>query len=331
MKTIRDVAKLANVSVATVSRVLNEPEKVAPATQERVRAVMAELNFIPNLNARSLATSKSGVIGVLVNNVSGGYYGQIIDSIETEARRRNVYTLINCGNGTYADIMQGALRLASRQCDAIIASVPCMTDEELEQFLHTQPNAVLINCISQQHQERSLAVDNRHGVRLALDHLYGLGHRQIGIISGPVANYEVQLRSEACREWFAGHQLPEPHFCEGDFTPASGARAAGELLQAHPELTALFCFNDQMAVGALHQAKLAGLPVPTALSVVGFDDNELAVFADPALTTVAQPLDLLGRRAIALAQQLIAEEPLTPQPLLLPELVIRGSTAAAKV
>lgn len=107
MKTIRDVAKLANVSVATVSRVLNEPEKVAPATQERVRAVMAELNFIPNLNARSLATSKSGVIGVLVNNVSGGYYGQIIDSIETEARRRNVYTLINCGNGTYADIMQG--------------------------------------------------------------------------------------------------------------------------------------------------------------------------------------------------------------------------------
>ena len=87
MKTIRDVAKLANVSVATVSRVLNEPEKVAPATQERVRAVMAELNFIPNLNARSLATSKSGVIGVLVNNVSGGYYGQIIDSIETEARQ----------------------------------------------------------------------------------------------------------------------------------------------------------------------------------------------------------------------------------------------------
>lgn len=110
LNTIRDVARLANVSVATVSRVLNEPEKVAPATQERVRAVMLELNFIPNLNARSLATSKSGVIGVLVNNVSGGYYGQIVDSIETEARNRNVYTLIRCiGNGTYADIMQASL------------------------------------------------------------------------------------------------------------------------------------------------------------------------------------------------------------------------------
>ena len=102
------------------------------------------------------------------------------------------------------------------------------------------------------------------------------------------------------------------------------------MLQAHPELSALFYFNDQMAVGALHQAKLSGVVVPASLSVVGFDDNELAVFADPALTTVAQPLDLLGRRAIALAQQMIAEEPLHAQPLLLPELVIRGSTSVPK-
>lgn len=330
LNTIRDVARLANVSVATVSRVLNEPEKVAPATQERVRAVMLELNFIPNLNARSLATSKSGVIGVLVNNVSGGYYGQIVDSIETEARRRNVYTLINCGNGTYADIMQASLRLASRQCDAIIASVPCMTDEELAQFLQNQPNAVLINCISESHRERSLAVDNRHGVRMALDHLYELGHRHIGIISGPAANGEIQLRTRACREWFDDRHLPEPFFAEGDFTPASGSRSAEQLLNSHPELTALFCFNDQMAVGALHQAKAQGLSVPAQLSVVGFDDNELAVFADPALTTVAQPLELLGVQAIALAQRLIAGEPLSPQPLLLPTLMVRGSTAAPR-
>lgn len=330
LNTIRDVARLAGVSVATVSRVLNEPGKVSPQTQDRVREVMVELNFIPNLNARSLATSRSGVIGVLVNNVSGGYYGQIVDSIEGEARRRNVYTLINCGNNTFDEVMQAALRLASRQCDAIIASVPCLSDEELEQFLRTQPNAVLINCISARHAERALAVDNRHGVRLALDHLHALGHRQIAIISGPAANSEIQLRIAACNEWFAEHELALPVIVAGDFTAASGAQAAAELLTSQPELTALFCFSDQMAVGALHQAKHHGLSVPDQLSIVGFDNNELAVYADPALTTVGQPLEQLGTLAIALAQQLIAGEPLPPQPLLLPELVVRDSTAAAR-
>ena len=330
MKTIRDVAKLAGVSVATVSRVLNEPGKVSPQTQDRVRQVMADLNFIPNLNARSLATNRSGVIGVLVNNVSGGYYGQIVDSIEGEARRRNVYTLINCGNITFDEVMQAALRLASRQCDAIIASVPCLGDEELEQFLRTQPNAVLINCISPRHAERALAVDNRHGVRLALDHLYALGHRHIAIISGPPVNSEIQLRITACNEWFVEHDLPLPVIVDGDFTAASGALAAARLLDAHAELTALFCFSDQMAVGALHQAKRQGIAIPEQLSIVGFDNNELAVYADPALTTVGQPLEQLGIQAIALALQLSAGEPLSPQPLLLPELVVRHSTAAPR-
>jgi DNA-binding LacI/PurR family transcriptional regulator len=331
LNTIRDVARIAGVSVATVSRVLNEPDKVAPKTQARVKEVMVELNFIPNLNARSLATSRSGVIGILVNNVSGGYYGRIIDSIEGEARRRNVFTLINCGNHDSHDVMDAALRLASRQCDAIIASVPFMDDEWLERFLAMQPNAVLLNCISARHRERSLAVDNRHGVRLALDHLYALGHRHIGLILGPEANSECQLRLSACRDWFATAQgVAEPRILAGDFSAESGWQAAATLLSQHPDITALFCFNDHMAIGALHHAKQVGKSVPEQLSIIGFDNNELAVYSDPALTTVAQPLEQLGERALSLAQQLIAGEAHEPQVLLLPELVIRQSTAAPR-
>ena len=327
MNTIRDVARIAGVSVATVSRVLNEPDKVAPKTQARVKEVMVELNFIPNLNARSLATNRSGVIGILVNNVSGGYYARIIDSIESEARRRNVFTLINCGNHDSEDVMEAALRLASRQCDAIIASVPFMDDEGLQRFLAMQPNAVLLNCISALHSERSLAVDNRYGVRLALDHLHQLGHRQIALVIGPEANSECQLRLSACREWFAERGLPEPLIEVGDFSAESGRLAADVLLRQHPQITALFCFNDHMAIGALHHAKQVGLRVPEQLSIVGFDDNELAAYAEPGLTTVAQPLELLGERALQLAQALIAGEAHEPQALLLPELVLRQSTA----
>lgn len=327
LNTIRDVARLAGVSVATVSRVLNEPDKVAPKTQARVREVMTELNFIPNLNARSLATSRSGVIGILVNNVSGGYYARIVDSIEAEARRRNVFTLINCGNHDSDDVMQAALRLASRQCDAIIASVPFMDDEVLARFLAMQPNAVLLNCISPLYRQRSLAVDNRYGVHLALDHLYQLGHRHIGLVIGPLANSESQLRLAACREWFAKQGLGDPVLAEGDFSCASGILAAAQLLSASPELTALFCFNDHMAIGALHHARQANLVVPGQLSVVGFDDNELAAYSEPGLTTVAQPLEALGEQALMLAQQLIAGEEVGEQPQLLPELIIRQSTA----
>lgn len=327
MNTIRDVARIAGVSVATVSRVLNEPDKVAPKTQARVKEVMVELNFIPNLNARSLATNRSGVIGILVNNVSGGYYARIVDSIEAEARRRNVFTLINCGNHDSEDVMEAALRLASRQCDAIIASVPFMDDEGLQRFLAMQPNAVLLNCISALHRERSLAVDNRYGVRLALDHLHQLGHRQIALVIGPEANSECQLRLSACREWFAERGLPEPLIEVGDFSAESGRAAADVLRLQHPQLTALFCFNDHMAIGALHHAKQVGLRVPEQLSIVGFDDNELAAYAEPGLTTVAQPLELLGERALQLAQALIAGEAHEPQALLLPELVLRQSTA----
>ncbi|MBP8126282.1 MAG: LacI family DNA-binding transcriptional regulator [Aeromonadaceae bacterium] len=330
MNTIRDVARLAGVSVATVSRVLNEPDKVAPKTQARVKEVMVELNFIPNLNARSLATSRSGVIGILVNNISGGYYARIIDSIEAEARRRNVFTLINCGNHDSNDVMDAALRLASRQCDAIIASVPFMDDEGLQRFLAMQPNAVLLNCISALHRERSLAVDNRYGVRLALDHLYALGHRQIGLISGPEENSECELRLSACRDWFQVQGLVEPLIQAGDFSAESGRQAAATLLQQHPEITALFCFNDHMAIGALHHAQHIGMQVPEQLSIVGFDNNELAVYSDPALTTVAQPLEQLGERALHLAQQLIAGEAHEPQALLLPELVVRQSTASPR-
>ena len=331
MNTIRDVARIAGVSVATVSRVLNEPDKVAPKTQARVKEVMVELNFIPNLNARSLATNRSGVIGILVNNVSGGYYARIVDSIEAEARRRNVFTLINCGNHDSEDVMEAALRLASRQCDAIIASVPFMDDEGLQRFLAMQPNAVLLNCISAVHRERSLAVDNRYGVRLALDHLHQLGHRQIGLIIGPEANSECQLRLSACREWFTEQGLPEPLVMVGDFSAESGRQAASQLLGQHSEITALFCFNDHMAIGALHHAKQVGKQVPEQLSIVGFDDNELAAYAEPGLTTVAQPLELLGERALQLAQALIAGEAHEPQAQLLPELVVRQSTAVPAI
>jgi len=327
LATIRDVAYAAGVSVATVSRVLNKSPRVSPKTLAKVNAAMRELDFEPNAMARGLASRRSGVIGVLVDQLGGGYFATIVDAIESHARKRSIDTLISCGNESATEMLASATKLALRHCDAVIASVAFMTEQELKALIRIQPNVVLINYAGEAFAERSLCVDNHYGVKLALDHLYRNGHRQIGIMTGPAENIESRLRLAAVKAWFGQHdlELSQRQIVCGEFSAVSARQATHQLLEQYPQVSAIFCFNDQMAMGAMMYLHQRGVQLPQELSLIGFDDIEWAQFTTPGLTTVAQPLDQLGRAAVDLAMHLIQGEPLTPPPFLLPELQVRGS------
>lgn len=327
MSTARDVAKLARVSTATVSRVMNFPEAVKPVTRAKVEAAMLALNFQPNQIARALATNRSGVIAVLVDYIGGGYYSMLLDALEQKARQRGFQTIIRCGNRNADDIYGSVKHLSGGQCDAIVACVPFMNDSELKQLLQLQPNTVFMNYISTAYRQHAIVVDNRLGVTMALEHLYQHGHRCIGIMTGIEDNVENIERLSAVKAWFEKRALTfsDKWFISGDFHAENARHATHQLLNQSPELTAVFCFNDQMALGVMSYLQQQGEQLPERLSIIGFDNIEACDFTHPTLTSVEQPIKEMAHRAMSIIENMLNERPLQEQLPLIPSLINRHS------
>lgn len=327
MSTARDVAKFAGVSIATVSRVMNFPEAVKPITRAKVEAAMLALNFRPNQMARALATNRSGVIAILVDYVGGGYYSMLLDALEYKARQRGFQTIIRCGNSNADDIYRSVKQLSGGQCDAIIACVPFMNEKELKQLLQLQPNTVLMNCVSKAYQHLAIVVDNQLGVELALEELYQHGHRCIGIMTGSENNGENMVRLTAVKTWFEKKSLPfSDKWCiSGDFHAENARHAIHQLLNQSKELTALFCFNDQMALGVMSYLQQQGEQLPERLSIIGFDNIEACAFTHPTLTSVDQPMKEMAHRAMSIIENMLNNRPLQEQLPLVPSLINRHS------
>jgi DNA-binding LacI/PurR family transcriptional regulator len=322
---IRDVAKRAGVSHQTVSRVLNDSAALRPSTKARVVAAIDELGYRPNPAARALVTSRSRTIGVL--SPQSGLYGPMttIQAIEVAARHAGYrLSVTSIGDTDTASIRAAIDFLLGQSIEALVVLAPqrpvldAITELTISVPFVTLEAAGLDN-------DRGLTVDQVGGARLAVRHLIELGHTRIQHIAGPSDWIEAQARLDGytleLRE--AGLTPREP--IVGDWTADFGYRTGLELLESR-DFTAVFCGNDQMALGFLHACRDAGLEVPDDVSVVGFDDTPESAHFAPALTTVRQDFVEIGNRAIALLlAELDGDTSLAHDPIS-PELVVRTST-----
>lgn len=306
MATIKEVSRLAGVSNATVSRVLNGTVPVSPEVTERVLSAVRQLGYKPNAFARSLVTNRSGGLGVAVNDVASPYFGKIIRGVEAEAEAVGMHLLISSGHAEESKERAALDFLAARRSDALIAHVEGLTDEDLIPYLTGEPPLVVVGRCVPGFEKRSVYLDNYAGGVMATRHLLEQGHTRIGHVTGPSRYPDSRTRKrgfeDAMRD--AGIEPNPGLIIESDFEEQGGYQAMKEMLRRAPDLTAVFMGNDQMAAGAFSALREASYSIPDDVSVVGYDDVDLGRYLFPTLTTIRQPLEEMGRAAArtALAQ-----------------------------
>jgi LacI family transcriptional regulator len=333
--TIADVATRAGVSTATVSRVLAGRGGARPETRERIITSARELGYRPSGVARSLKLQTTRTLGLVITDIGNPFFPELVRAVEDAARARN-YAVLLCNAGEDGGREAAYLELlAERRVDGIVIASSGVGVRH-GAWLATAPlPVVLVNCASPAASLPTILSDNRVGARLAIEHLLSLGHRRIGHISAPSRNEAAAERLQGARDAFrdAGLDPAELLVAEGDGHVAGGAAAAHLLLEREPALSGIFAYNDLSAIGAIRTIRGRGLTVPGDVSVVGFDDVDLAAYADPPLTTIAQQTARMGRWAVAqLLDRLSGDGHPPPETVLLPvRLEIRGSTGPARV
>jgi LacI family transcriptional regulator len=330
--TIRDVAREAGVSVATVSRVLNGRPDVRPETRDTVLRAVRRHNFTTNRSARALSGGKTGLVGVTVPIVHAEYFGWIL-SAASEALYEQDMRAVLCPTLHEHDREVTLLeRVMHGTTDGAIIVLPEESNAELKALSRNGFPFVVVDP-REELDEGIAAVSASHaaGANAATDHLLELGHRRIGVITGTRGLTSTEERLNGYRMALAGAGvLPSPELVvDGDFRIDGGRRAASALLDLPEPPTAIFAMNDNMAVGTLQVAGERGLHVPLDLSVVGFDDSERASIVTPALTTVRQPLEEMGRMAVSLLLRIVHKQRVEALRVeLATRLVVRDSTAA---
>ncbi|MCI1677059.1 MAG: HTH-type transcriptional regulator GalS [Ewingella americana] len=311
MVTIRDVAKLAGVSVATVSRVLNNPAIASKEARELVLHAVAALGYRPNANAQALATQSSDTIGVVVMDVSDPFFGALVKAVDTVAQRHQKYVLI--GNSYHeAEKERHAIEVLIRQrCNALVVHAKALGDDELSHFLNQVPGMVLINRVIPGYEHRCVSLNNVTGAEMATRLLLSQGHQRIGYIgSNHGIEDDLQRQQGYLTAMTQGTSVtmtqtrqppPESWRAQGSPDLQGGEAAMVELLGRNLQLSAVFAYNDSMAAGALAVLKENGISVPQDFSLVGFDDIPIARYTSPKLTTVRYPIVSMATLATELA------------------------------
>lgn len=330
MPTIIEVAALAGVSTATVSRVLSQPERVSPQTRERVLEVVQSTGYAPNVAARTLRTLRAAKILLTVPDISNPFFASVIRGAEEAARDAGYGVVVGDTRHDAQVEDQYAEMLSRREVDGLIF-LGHRLPESLRPLLARQGAAAPIvnGCeYSPDIGVPSVHIDNAAAGEDAVEHLIGLGHRDIGVITGSAVSPLTRDRLAGAMRAAGRHGLGDRlQVRSGDWSAPSAFAQASDLLAAG--VTAIFCFSDEMALGAISAIRQAGLSCPEDVSVVGFDDLPLASFFQPPLTTIAQPKGSIGRQAVELLVDILrgAGEP-TRQITLPHELVVRRSTSA---
>lgn len=326
--TIKDVARTAGVSLATVSRVLNGSASVSDAAQRSVREAAAALAYRPNRLARSLVTHQTHTLGVLLPDLYGEFFSEVIRGVDVTARENGYHLLVSSSHANTEELLSVVHAMHGR-IDGLIVMAPDVGAPDALRRIVGCP-AVLLDGGSGAGAFDSISLANYQGARLGVEHLLGLGHRRIATVTGPLGNLDAQQRLLGYRDALRDVGLsPDPRLeFEGAFTESSGFDAGDALLDLSPPPTAVFCANDYMAVGLMGRLQEAGIRVPEALSVVGFDDIAMARYLTPALTTVHVDTHELGARAVRLLLELLADGRRRPgeAEILQGSLVVRASS-----
>lgn len=333
MPTIQDVARDAGVSTATVSRVLSAPERVTEATRARVLAAVERLGYAPNMAAKVLRTLRTEKILVTVPDISNPFFSQVIRGVEEAATAAGYSVLLGDTRHDPAREEQYAGMLRRKEADGLIFLGHRLPEAASDMVAALGARAPIVNGCEYSPELRvsSAHIDNAAAAGEAMDHLYGLGHRRVGVITGPLGSPLSRDRLAGAEAAAARHgRSADLRVVTGDFSIDSGLAQALALLDESPRPTALFCFSDEMAMGALTAVRRRGLKCPQDVSLVGFDDIRFAAFLDPALTTVSQPMDRIGHEVVGLLLEILSGRATAPRHVTLPHtLVVRASTAAA--
>ena len=329
MSNIREVARLAGVSVATVSRTLASPERVLPSTRDRVNAAVAQAGYTPNLMAVQFRSRRTFNLVMLVPKIANTFFARVISGAQQAAHAAGYRILLCDTQGCEETEKEFANLVYAHQADGVIqlrASDPFGGASAGNSI----PPLVNACEVIKEGRFPTVSLDNRNAAKTITRFLIESGHQRIGLIKGPadspltcerIAGYE-----EAHHE--AGISLDAALVCEGDFSLAAGYAGASTLLGLTTRPTAIFCENDEMAIGALKCIKGHGLRVPQDCSLAGFDDIPLAAYCDPPLTTISQPAEAFGMHAVDMLISLIEGKPLAARHVVLPfEVKLRASTA----
>jgi LacI family transcriptional regulator len=326
--TMSEVAHEAGVSKMTVSRVVNNKGEISPATRQRVLQVIERLGYRPSAIARGLATQRTATLGLVVPDIANPFFTEIARGVEDKAYAAG-YNVFLCS--TYEDPCRERHVLASLEEKRVEGLVLCssrLAAEDLCAIVDSFPAVVLVNRTVDAGPVGVVRVDSERGGRLATELLLEAGHRAVGFLTGPATSFEGHLRWRAYRQALAaagvGWQLDWEQGCSSSVE--AGLQTAREFLPRHLELTALLCFNDLVAVGALQACAQLGRRVPDDLAIMGFDDIPMAALVTPALTTCRSPQFEIGVQAMAsLLRCMDGRGRECEVTVLHPELVVRAS------
>jgi LacI family transcriptional regulator len=297
--TITDVARRANVSTATVSRVLSGGG-ARDETRDRVLAAVQELGYRPSGVARSLRQRATRTLGLIVSDIENPFFPELVRTVE-DAAREHGYAILLCNASEDPEREAGYLELlVDRRVDGVVIAASNLGTRHRDWLLAAPLPIVLVNSVDQAIDLPTIASDSVLGGRLAAEHLLALGHRRFGVVTAGPRNLDAPDRLMGARAALrnAGIASGAGHVVIEEPTVAGGQRAAASILATDPTVTAIVAYNDLMAIGSMRAVRAGGRRVPDDVSVVGFDDVDLAAFVDPPLTTVAQQTGEMGRWAI---------------------------------
>jgi DNA-binding LacI/PurR family transcriptional regulator len=327
---IKDVAREAGVSTATVSHVVNGTKYVTDDTRKRVLDAIDRCEYHPNAHARSLASGRSNMLGLLISDISNPFFPEVVKAIEAAAFERGYNVILL--NTNYDP--ERAAEYVRRLSELKMAGVALMTSELDSELFHEitrrQVSVVFDSHDLASDRMSNICVDYAAGIEEAVRHLVSLGHRRIAHIAGASRIPSGILRRDAFLDFMKRHLPgePTPAVYEGDFRLDGGRRAASEILAAPEMPTAIIAANDMMALGAMREFRKAGLKIPEDISVVGFDDIAFAALSEPPLTTVCSPRAEIGRRVVEALVTLIEHPEQQGSELRIPtHLITRDSTA----
>lgn len=328
--TIDDVAKAAGVSKQTVSRAINDKGEIHPATKARILELVNTMGYRPSRLAQALNTQRTYMVGLVLQDITNPFFPEMARGVQDTALAHD-YSALIVNTDEKAELELGLLNmLVAQGVDGLITFTHHAPDKELTKFADTFRPMVLINRLFEHPHVNLLLIDNKKGAESAVDYLFLLGHRHIGMLSNAQFFPGQVRRVQGYKSALVKHALPvrEEYIEQESANLAGGYRAATSLLGQQPELTALFCYNDLMALGAIRACRDIGRRVPEDISIIGFDDIQLATMNSPAVTSISVDKYELGRLAFKRLLALI-EDPHRPVETIHMgvELVIRESTA----
>lgn len=318
--TIYDIAALAGVNPSTVSRALSKPGRVSAKTRQKILDAAEELNYQVNIFARALPTGRTQTVGLIVSDITNPAFFDIIRGAESAAAARD-YTLMLAESTESAELELMAAKRMLATVDALILASPRLSDQEIRKLAAKKTVAVTNRTVA---GVGFVVADPEAGVAAAVRHLAGLGHRRISYVAGPEKSWMSRRRWETIAARCEWHGIAAAIVASGAPTADGGRRAAAAVRL--DTATAVFCYNDLMAIGLMRELQAAGISIPGELSILGFDNIFGSDFTTPPLSTINSPLFELGVAALAMVLDASGEAPRQEDARLATELVLRGST-----